>query len=59
MSPQQRRPAEAGCGQNWPPHPVGGFSTLSCGHATCPPQQAGEKMPRGLQRRLSAKPEGR
>jgi hypothetical protein len=25
---QHRKPAEAGCGQNWPPHSAGAFSTL-------------------------------
>src|ERR1035441_8892677 len=26
---QHRKPAEAGCGQNWPPHSAGALSTLS------------------------------
>ena len=29
LAGQHRKPAEAGCGQNWPPHSAGAFSTLS------------------------------
>src|ERR1039458_10150406 len=27
---QHRKPAKAGCGQNWPPHSAGAFSSPSC-----------------------------
>src|ERR1017187_1300238 len=40
---QHRKPAEAGCGQNWPPHSVGAFSTLSFRPYRAPQQKAGEK----------------
>src|ERR1017187_8046577 len=37
---QHGKPAKAGCGQNWPPHSAGAFSTLSLFARPDRPQKA-------------------